>query len=183
VSGSRSRNKGHRFEREMAVLLRQRFPHLADKVRRGVDQAQDGGESPDVEGLPDWWVECKRGRATNPRAALIQAQTRLDQLGDPRHPVAITRDDHGQPMATIWLEDWLQLIAPALAQEGIVVVTTGPAPSSGAPPSLGAIKEAWRETNLCLRCSKADMCVVGRVAKDPQLLISVASCLPFSERA
>lgn len=110
--GRSQRTKGHNFERKMAAELRAAFA-LPD-ICRGVDQAQDGGKCPDVDRVPGWWVECKTGAATSPKAAMTQALERLQQLEDGRKPVAITHDDRGPVLATILLEDWIDLVAAAL---------------------------------------------------------------------
>ncbi len=64
--GKRSRTKGKVFERAVAKLLRERFPHKwwADKIRRS-DQGH-GASLSDVTGVPGVWLECETGAATCP---------------------------------------------------------------------------------------------------------------------
>jgi hypothetical protein len=113
--GAMERRKGATFEREVAVAFRDR----GFKARRGLGQARDSGEVPDVdvEGV-DLWPELKRGRLTNPRAALAQAQAAASDHatrhgGAARTPIAITRDDGAGPIVTCSLEHYLDLLARA----------------------------------------------------------------------
>ena len=101
---SHSRRKGVKWERELVKLFRQAMPG-AD-IRRGL-QYRSGQEAPDVE-CPVFWIESKRGRKPNIRAALKQAAN-----GAPmgRFPLAVVRDDHAEPTVTLFLDDFLDLIA------------------------------------------------------------------------
>jgi len=102
MSGLRSRRKGHSFEREMAIRFRDVF---GDKVRRGL-QSRSGEEVPDVE-TPMFWIECKRGKRTNPKAALKQAISDCGNKG--KIPIAICRDDREDATVMIGLEDFIDL--------------------------------------------------------------------------
>jgi hypothetical protein len=62
-----SRAKGQRFERHIAGVLAELWPH----AKRGF-QARNGSDAPDVDGTP-WWVECKHGAAVSIIAAYDQA--------------------------------------------------------------------------------------------------------------
>lgn len=103
MSGRRSRRKGHDFEREIVHRFREVFGE--DNVRRGL-QSRSGEEVPDVE-VPCFWIECKREKRTNPKAALKQA------MGDApkgRIPIAICKDDRQETTVTLLLEDFLDLV-------------------------------------------------------------------------
>ena len=65
-------------------------------IRRGW-QSREGDDEPDVVGVPNFWIECKRQKRTNFRAALRQAQD-----ASPEHllPLAICRDDPGDGTAS-----------------------------------------------------------------------------------
>lgn len=98
------RRKGHNFEREMARHFRGIFGD--DRVRRGL-QYRDGAECADVI-TPFLWVECKRGKQTNPRAALAQAVEA--SVGQGYYPVAVCKDDWAEPFVVMQLEDFSDLV-------------------------------------------------------------------------
>jgi hypothetical protein len=105
MTGSRSRTKGHNFEREMAIAFREVMPGA--EIKRGLAQTRSGTEVPDVE-CPYFWIECKRGKATNIKAALRQAEA---ACGDkPLVPVAITRDDRDTAMITMRLDEFFDFL-------------------------------------------------------------------------
>ena len=78
----------------------------AGKVRRGL-QYREGSDSPDVI-CPGFWIECKRGKRTNPRAALRQAI--VDAKGKPVWPIAICRDDGEEGTVTLRLHNFVELL-------------------------------------------------------------------------
>lgn len=101
MSGRRSRNKGAGWEREAAHMLR---PIYGDGVHRGY-QARDGAEAADVEGTP-FWVECKRGKKVNLRAALRQATAATDG----RPCLVLGRDDREEPWAFMRAQDLIDVL-------------------------------------------------------------------------
>jgi len=104
MRGKSSRTKGHNYERELAKQFRDVMPG-AD-VKRGI-QYRSGDEVADVE-CPYFWIEAKRGKATNIKAALRQAEA---ACGDrPLVPIAVTRDDHDKAMVTMRLDDLFEFI-------------------------------------------------------------------------
>ena len=105
MSGRASRRKGHDFERLIVARLSCVFGN--GQVRRGL-QYRDGTDCPDVI-APGLWIECKRGRMTNPRAALRQAVS--DSTGKGLWPVAVTKDDRDAPHVTMRLDDFVDLLA------------------------------------------------------------------------
>ena len=102
--GKLSRTKGVTFEREMVHRFAEVFGE--EKVRRGL-QYRDGADAPDVV-APAFWVECKRGRKTNVKAALRQAQEA--SAGKGLWPIAVCRDDEDAATVTLALEDFLDLV-------------------------------------------------------------------------
>lgn len=99
--GKSQRLKGHTFERWVARELREK----GFDAKRGL-QSRDGDDAPDVV-LPGFWIECKRGRKPNVRAALRQAIEASDGEG---LVAAVIRDDRAAPFVAMpWL-DWLDLI-------------------------------------------------------------------------
>ena len=104
MSGRASRRKGHDYERDVAALWKQAgWPD----ARRGY-QARDGADAPDGAGGAPYWIECKRGKATSPRAALRQATAAAPATG--WIPVAICRDDRDTATVTLALEDFMDIV-------------------------------------------------------------------------
>jgi hypothetical protein len=105
MSGAANRRKGLDFERTIVRRLACIFG--ADNVRRGL-QFQGGSDSPDVV-CPGLWIECKRGKLTNPRAALRQALG--DAAGKGTWPIAVTKDDGEPAHVTLLFDDFADLLA------------------------------------------------------------------------
>ena len=101
MSGSRSRNKGARGEREVANILRA----AGYDVNR--TNQSDGAHSCDVDGVPGVWIEVKRSKRVNVRAGFRQACNDTDG----REPVVIWRDDRGEWMVDCRLEAWIKWVA------------------------------------------------------------------------
>jgi uncharacterized protein (DUF2345 family) len=82
------RDKGKRGELEVANL----FKAAGFDARRPAGQSFAGSDAADVavHRLPHLWVECKRGKKTNVRAAIRQAETACKSE---QWPIAVTRDD------------------------------------------------------------------------------------------
>lgn len=102
MGGRSSRRKGHDWEREVVIRFREVFGR--DQVRRGL-QARSGEEVPDVD-VPCFWVECKREKQTNPKAALRQAAAEATKG---RIPIAVCKDDRREPTVTLLFEDFLEI--------------------------------------------------------------------------
>ena len=101
--GKLSREKGARFEREVARELREIF---GEDSRRGF-QYRDGREAGDVLN-PVFFIECKRHRRCNVKAALKQA---VENCNDKtKYPIAVTRDDNERSIATMDFEDFKDLV-------------------------------------------------------------------------
>mgnify|MGYP003660019995 CR=1 FL=1 len=101
MSGSHSRNKGARGEREVANILRAAGYDVHRSNQSG------GAHGCDVEGVPGVWVEVKRGKRVNVRSALRQACNDSDG----REPVVVWRDDHSEWLVTCRLEAWIRWVA------------------------------------------------------------------------
>lgn len=104
MSGSRSRTKGHNFERWLVHKVRAVMPGA--EVKRGLQSRGGGGEVPDVD-CPIWHVEAKVGKKPNIRAAYRQAER---DAAKGKIPVAIVKDDRCQPLVVLSLEDWLEQV-------------------------------------------------------------------------
>jgi hypothetical protein len=100
--------KGATWEREVAKMLAE---VTGSDVRRGLGQTRSGGEVPDVV-CPPYWVECKRGARTSPKAALEQAVAAMAECGSDvfKVPVAVCKDDRRSPTVTMFLSDWLDMV-------------------------------------------------------------------------
>jgi len=92
--GKANRIKGHSFERKIAIELREIYP----EAKRGYQARGGTSAAPDVDGTP-FFIECKKGKRTNIKAAWKQA---LDNT-DGRPPIAITKDDNQVTMVTMSL--------------------------------------------------------------------------------
>jgi hypothetical protein len=101
--GALSRRKGRRFEQEL--VLRFREVMSGAEVRRGL-QPRGGDEVADVD-CPAFWIEAKRGRQPNVRAALRQAEAAAPAG---RIPVAVIRDDRAEAFVSLALDDFLELV-------------------------------------------------------------------------
>jgi hypothetical protein len=108
--GRRSREKGKRWERDVARLYRET---VGEGKRTGWHQSH-GLEVADVSvplPLPGWpkgiWNECKHHARVSMRAAMNQA---LDACPDGHLPVAVCKDDRKEPLVVLRLEDWLALL-------------------------------------------------------------------------
>ena len=108
--GRLSRTKGAGFERKVASAFR--TAGFVD-ARRGLSQTRNGSEVPDVEGVPGFWIETKHRIRCNTQAALAQANASRAAAriyGDPKRPVAITKDNRAKPVATMLFTDFLVLL-------------------------------------------------------------------------
>ena len=101
--GALSRRKGRRYEQTLVHLFREAMPGA--EVRRGL-QSRGGEEVPDVD-CPVFWLEAKRGKKPNVRAALRQAEAAAPQG---RIPLAVIRDDRQEAFVALSLEDFLEFV-------------------------------------------------------------------------
>lgn len=110
--GKSQRAKGARGERELAKLWQEAVPHVAVR-RTGQDQAHQAESKPgdiDVGGLP-YSVEAKRRKRlswTTIREGLAQA---VDAASEGEMPVLCAREDRGEWIVALRLEDWLEVVA------------------------------------------------------------------------
>lgn len=102
VSGAYNRKKGADFERELVHVFRKIFDD--EDVKRGL-QYRSGVEIPDVE-CPIFWIEAKRMKRPNIRAALQQA---CDACPEHRIPLAITKANRDDTLVTLKLDDFVEM--------------------------------------------------------------------------
>lgn len=118
MSGKRSRDKGARFEREIANLLSDRYDL---PFARGIIQTRGGGaEVADVclqdindakskfPHIDKLHLECKHHKRASISAAWRQAEADCKISG--RTPVCITKSDREKPLVTMRLDDWLEFL-------------------------------------------------------------------------
>ena len=101
--GKLSRDKGKRWEREIAQLFREAMP--GERIHRGW-QARDGADAPDVV-VPVFWIEAKVGKCPPVIRALEQA-TLAAPKG--RVPIAVCKQDRCVPTVTMTLENFLEFV-------------------------------------------------------------------------
>ncbi len=100
-----SRRKGAAYERELAK--RWRDMALFVRAARGLVQSRSAREVPDVDGTP-YWVEAKRRKVHNLRAAMQQAIA----ASDGRIPLVVARydgDSADDALVVMRLADWERL--------------------------------------------------------------------------
>jgi hypothetical protein len=124
-----SRRKGATWECEVARLWGEA---IGQKVVRGLGQARNASEVPDVD-APGWWPECKSMVKCNPEAALAQAE--LAALGarpTGRIPIAVCKDTRKVPFVMLRLE-------------GLVRISTGSARCTEPDAVVRLPLSAWLE--------------------------------------
>ena len=124
--GKLSRNKGKTFERQIASLIRSRFPHLAENIRRSIQSRK--AEESDVTGLPGFWLECQDAIDPTPLAKLEQAErdSLASETRKADHCVAITHRIRGRVIyATMRLETVVALswVTDAALTHGLIPIT------------------------------------------------------------
>lgn len=96
-----SRRKGAQGERELASVLRQ---HGYD-CHRGM-QYKGSPDSPDVVGLPNIHIECKRVEKLNIYDAIDQSRR---DSGESELPAVFHRKNNCDWLVTMRLDDWMKL--------------------------------------------------------------------------
>jgi hypothetical protein len=104
----RQRDKGKRGERELATMLRDLFPELAEGIRRGWQTRHGGKDEADIEGLP-FHPEVAVGISPPIRAKMAQAVR--DSNGG-RTPIVFTRRDRDEWLVTMRFSDWAKMARP-----------------------------------------------------------------------
>ena len=118
MSGKRSRDKGARFEREIANTLSDKW---GLPFARGIVQTRGGGAEvadvclQDVNGAKSKYphidklhLECKHHKRTSIPSAWRQAEEDCKISG--RTPVCITKSDREKPLVTMSLDDWMEIM-------------------------------------------------------------------------
>lgn len=102
--GRGARMKGSNFERAIAKYL---TDCTTIEFKRGLGQARRGGEEiSDVysDAFPLVHFELKRQVKCNIKAAMHQAVR--DTITNKKIPIVITKDDDGETLVTMLIDDW-----------------------------------------------------------------------------
>ena len=102
MSGRSSQRKGADGERELAALLRE----YGYPVERG--GSLSFGEVPDLVGLPDIHIECKRAEQLRPYDWMAQAERDAVRFGDGL-PAVFFRRSRSPWLVVMKLGDWMAL--------------------------------------------------------------------------
>lgn len=108
MSGRSSRTKGHAFERHIAKDLRESFPDYLSDSKRGLQNRNHEDEVADVE-IPVFFIECKRHKSTNIKAALLQA-AESKSSDDDRIPLSICKDDRKPTIVSMYYDDFKKIL-------------------------------------------------------------------------
>ena len=112
IMGKYKREKGARFERDIANVLKQVF---GPKTIRSSGQCFSGDTRADVD-CPEIWVECKVGKRPNIKAALEQAEEASSTNGSDKKCVAICKWDREPATATMRLTDFVEILKLAYGE-------------------------------------------------------------------
>jgi len=110
MSGLHSRNKGKRFERFVAKMMKTIY---GDVVRRGW-QSRSGQDEPDVI-CPDWWIECKHyAKRVDLYAAIKQSCHDFDRSPDKKLarqkiPIVVHKVDDKPELVTMMMSDFIEV--------------------------------------------------------------------------
>ena len=110
--GKYQREKGARFEREIANVLKEVF---GPKTIRSSGQCFSGDTRADVD-CPSIWVECKVGKRPNIKAALEQAEEASSSNDSGKKCVAICKWDREPATATMRLTDFVEILKLAYGE-------------------------------------------------------------------
>lgn len=109
--GSKSQRKGANGERELAAVLRE----YGYSIERG--GSMSFGEVPDLLGLPDIHIECKRVERLNISAAMKQAERDSERFHDGA-PAVFHRRSREPWLVTMRLVDWVNLYSGKNTEKG-----------------------------------------------------------------
>jgi hypothetical protein len=101
-AGRRARQKGHQFEREVAILLREVFP----KARRHLEYQDVEANGVDLVETGPFKIQCKKLKEYAPLNRIEEVQ--CDRLFG-EVPVLITAGDGKEPLAALPLSDFIIL--------------------------------------------------------------------------
>lgn len=102
-----SKQKGARFERELAAVFRS---YGFDDSRRTAQYCGNTGDASDVIGLPGIHIECKHQEAMRLYEWMEQAKNDAKATGEANIlPAVFHKKNRADVLVTMTLEDWMQL--------------------------------------------------------------------------
>ena len=110
--GKQQRDKGARFEREVANILK---PVFGPRTIRSSGQCFSGDTRADVD-CPKLWVECKVGKRPNMKAALEQAEDAKKNNDSNKICVAVCKWDRDTPIASLRMADFIEILKLAYGE-------------------------------------------------------------------
>ena len=102
--GRMQRDKGARFEREVAALLQPAFPEAR---RRSTGEESQEARGRDLKGTPGWCFQCQHGIRPNIGKKLSEA---VAAAGQGEIPCAVTKANRGPILATLELDYLVRLM-------------------------------------------------------------------------
>lgn len=95
------RTKGHGFEREMAIRLREIFP----ECKRHLENQKQEAKGYDLDNTGPFRFQCKA-------MAKYAPLSRIEEVKDLQGtiPALITKGDHKKPIVALYLEDFLEIL-------------------------------------------------------------------------
>ena len=99
MSGKTARRKGHNFEREVAILMREFFPNAI----RNLEYQE--GEGVDIANTGEFSIQCKIGKSFRVEKALKEA-VKPEKLA-----VAITKKDREKIVVSMYWDDFKKLFS------------------------------------------------------------------------
>lgn len=105
VQGKASRDKGKRFERDIANF----FKSYGIAARRTAQYCGKTGQAGDVEGVPSVHIECKFVEKLNLEVAYAQSVRDAEAAGRSEIPIVIYKKSRKPAMVTMALEDWIDM--------------------------------------------------------------------------
>lgn len=100
-----SRDKGARFEREIAGKLRE----YGYETRRSAQYCGNTGEAADVVGLPGIHIECKHVEKMALYDWMAQAIRDTNAAGNGEIPVVIHKKNRAETLVTLRFDDFMKI--------------------------------------------------------------------------
>lgn len=104
--GKTSRDKGKRFERDLANIFRE---YGYDEARRTAQYCGNTGDASDVVGLPGIHVEAKRQEKMYLYDWIAQAVHDADAGGKKDLPAVFHKKNRADILVSMRLDDWMRL--------------------------------------------------------------------------